>query len=296
MPQPYRDLIVSAPDGLKLYARDYGPLHSAAVAVLCLPGLARTSADFHTLALALSGDEAAPRRVLAVDYRGRGRSGRDPDPRRYDPRVELDDLLQVVTVAGLESAVVIGTSRGGLLAMGLSAIRPAFLKAVVLNDVGPVIEAAGIARIRAYVGRLPKPGSHAEAVSILQGLMGSQFPRLSQGQWDGMARATWRETADGLEPDYDPALLKSLETVDLDAALPMLWSLFQGLTLVPVLAIRGANSDLLSDETLRAMAAAHPRLEAVTVPDQGHAPLFEGDLLERVRAFIVAQPNAAPAG
>src|SRR3954469_1440083 len=147
MSSSYRDLFVSAADGLRLYARDYGPDAGGALPVVCLSGLARSSEDFHDLARALSSDEARPRRVLSLDYRGRGRSEWDRDWRNYDVRVELDDTLQILTAAGVEEAVFVGTSRGGLIAMGLSAVRPALLRGVVLNDVGPVIESGGLVRI-----------------------------------------------------------------------------------------------------------------------------------------------------
>ncbi len=152
----YADLFVSAFDGLKLYARDYGSRHAPALPVVCLPGLARNSADFHDLALALSRDERRPRRVLSLDYRGRGRSDYDRNWRNYDLKVELDDVLQVLTVAGIHEAAVIGASRGGLIAMALAAERPALLRGVVLNDIGPVIEGKGLARIRGYVGSCPR--------------------------------------------------------------------------------------------------------------------------------------------
>src|SRR3712207_6605566 len=136
MGRDFRDLFVSAADGLRLYARDYGPDAGAALPVVCLPGLARTSEDFHDLAQALSADPRRPRRVLALDYRGRGRSEWDPDWRNYDVRVELNDVLQVLAAAGIDKAVFVGTSRGGLIVMALGAVRPTLLAGAVLNDVG----------------------------------------------------------------------------------------------------------------------------------------------------------------
>jgi pimeloyl-ACP methyl ester carboxylesterase len=282
----YKDLFVSAADGLRLYARDYGPDLSENLPVVCLPGLARTSADFHALALALSGDPERPRRVLALDYRGRGRSEWDKDWRRYDVRVELDDTLQVLTVAGIEEALFVGTSRGGLIAMAMGVFRPTAIRGVVLNDVGPVIEGQGLVRIRGYVGKLPQPGSFAEAGELLKQISNAQFPRFTDAQWQAMARGTWREDGGKLTLAYDPSLMRTLEAIDLEAPLPVLWPLFQGLRNVPVLALRGANSDLLGAQTLEEMKRRHPNLDAVTVADQGHAPILEGDLVERIRAFV----------
>jgi pimeloyl-ACP methyl ester carboxylesterase len=290
----YVNLFVSASDGLRLYARDYGPRAGRALPVVCLPGLARTSADFHELALALSRDEKRPRRVVALDYRGRGRSGYDGDWKNYDIKVELADVLQVLTAAGVEEAVFVGTSRGGIITMALSAARPALIGGAVLNDIGPVIEGKGLAQIRGYVGKLPAPANEREAVDILKNLMGARFTALSDEAWTSFARATWKEDGGRFVLDYDPALMRTLETVDLEMPLPPLWGLFEGLKRVPVLALRGANSDLLSAETVEAMKAAHPRLDAVTVPDQGHAPLLYGrDIVQRISRFVARLENGA---
>jgi pimeloyl-ACP methyl ester carboxylesterase len=282
----YRDLFVSAADGLRLYARDYGPEIGDALPVVCLPGLARTSADFHDLAVALAADAGSPRRVLALDYRGRGRSEWDRDWRNYDVRVELNDTLQVLIAAGIDKAVFVGTSRGGLITMALGAVRPTLLRGAVLVDVGPVIEGKGLARIRGYVGKLPQPRTIPEAAQILRRMSDAQFPRFTDEQWERLAHGTWREDDGRLVLRYDPRLMKTLEAFDLETPLPVLWPLFEGLSAIPVLAIRGGNSDLLAEATLRLMQEKHPRLKAVTVPDQGHAPAIEGALIEEIRNLI----------
>jgi pimeloyl-ACP methyl ester carboxylesterase len=285
--QAFTDLFVSAADGLRLYARDYGPRVGQALPVVCLPGLARTSADFHALALALAQDEKRPRRVLALDYRGRGRSDYDRDWRNYDVRIELGDVLQVLTVAGVEEAIFVGTSRGGIITMALSAARPALIRGAVLNDIGPAIEGKGLVRIRGYVGKLPAPANEREAIDILKNLMNVQFTALSEDAWRAYARATWKEDGGRLVLDYDPALMRTLEGPDLEAPIPPLWGLFEGLKRVPVLTLRGANSDLLSAETVEAMKNVHPHLEAVTVPNQGHAPLLQDrEIIRQIRRFV----------
>ncbi|HEX2510201.1 MAG TPA: alpha/beta hydrolase, partial [Microvirga sp.] len=212
----YRDFFVSSADGLKLYARDYGPWLSDALPVVCLPGIARTSVDFHELAIGLSADPVRPRRVLSLDYRGRGRSDWDRDWRRYDIRVELDDVLQILTVAGIEHAVFVGTSRGGLITMGLGAARPALLRGAVLNDIGPSIDARGLVRIRGYVGKLPSPRTIRDGGQILKQIMDAQFPKLTDEQWESLARGMWTETGGRLVLSYDPALMKTLEAIDLE--------------------------------------------------------------------------------
>jgi pimeloyl-ACP methyl ester carboxylesterase len=295
MPHEYRDLLVSAADGLRLYARDYGPDIGDALPVVCLPGFARTSEDFHDLARALSTDPHQPRRVLALDYRGRGRSEWDRNWRNYDVRVELNDTLQVLAAAGIEKAAFVGTSRGGLITMALSAARPTLLGGAVLNDVGPVIETTGLIRIRSYVGKLPAPRSTNEASRILRHLSGAQFPRLTDAQWEKQARGTWREDQGCLVLNYDPNLMNSLEALDLETPLPDLWPLFEGLGGIPVLAIRGGHSDLLSAETLRQMKKRHPRLTALTVEDQGHAPVIDGDLIDAIAQLVAEAESGIPA-
>ena len=290
----YAELFVSAGDGLRLFARDYGPRAGPALPVVCLPGLARTSADFHELALALAQDGKRSRRVLALDYRGRGRSGYDRDWKNYDVKVEAADALHVLAAAGIAEAVLVGTSRGGIIAMALAAARPALVRGAVLNDIGPVIEGKGLMRIRGYVGKLPAPADHAAGAEILRKLMSAQFTALSEADWLAWARATWKEDGGRLVLDYDPALSRTLEGLDLETPLPPLWPLFEGLKRVPVLAIRGANSDLLSAETLQAMAKAHPRLETLTIPNQGHAPLLQGrDAIQPIRRFVARVEDGA---
>lgn len=285
---------VSARDGLKLHLRDYGPLEATALPIICLPGFARTAADFHELALAFAQDDAKPRRVLALDYRGRGLSDYDRDWKNYDIRIELDDLMQVLVAMGIEQAVFVGTSRGGLLTMALAAARPAVIRGAVLNDVGPVIDARGLLRIRGYVGKLPMPRSFSEGAEILKRLSDQHFPVLSEAEWEVMARRTWTDRDGALRPDYDPQLMKVLEELDLETPLPVLWTYFDGLKAVPLLAIRGANSDLLAEKTLQDMAERHSDCEIYTAPGQGHAPLLGSkEMIRRIGKLIARAERRA---
>ena len=288
MSDTYQDLFVSAADGLRLYARDYDPHTAGALPVVCLSGLTRSSEDFHELAVALSRDASRPRRVLSLDYRGRGRSEWDKNWRNYDVKIELNDVLQVLTAAGIEKAVFVGTSRGGLITMALSAVRPTLIAGVVLNDIGPVLEAVGLARIRGYVGKLPTPRTRLEAAQILQQTSSAEFPAFTDEQWQALVRVTWREADGQLVLNYDPNLMKTLEPSDPEAPSPDLWPLFEGLKPFPLLVIRGEHSDLLSAETVQAMQERHPRLTAITVPGQGHAPALDGDLTKVIEQFVVS--------
>lgn len=278
---------VSAGDGLKLHLRDYDVRPFAGRPVVCLPGLTRNAADFHELAVALSSSRRSPRRVLALDYRGRGRSEWDRNWRNYDVRTETQDTLQVMAALGIEEAIFVGTSRGGLIAMVLAAVRPALVRGVVFNDVGPVIDARGLLRIRSYVGQMPRPADWREGSMILKRLMGAQFPKLTESEWETLARRTWVKGRRGLRPAYDPSLMKTLEAIDFEAPLPHLWSQYGALQRVPVLTLRAANSDILSEKTLAEMSRRHPNFDALTVPDQGHAPLLSGkDLIQRIARFL----------
>jgi pimeloyl-ACP methyl ester carboxylesterase len=203
--------------------------------------------------------------------------------------------MQVLAATGVEEAVFVGTSRGGLLTMALGAARPAAIRGAVLNDVGPVIDARGLLRIRGYVGKLPTPRSFAEGAEILKRLSDQQFPLFGEAEWEVMARRTWTERNGALVPDYDPRLLKTLEELDLEAPLPELWPYFAALNHVPVLAIRGENSDLLAEKTLEEMGARHPHCETFTAPGQGHAPLLGSkDMVRRIGRLIAkAEKQAA---
>jgi len=269
-------------DGLRLHMKDWGAA-SPALPVVCLPGLSRTAADFDALAARLS----PTRRVVALDYRGRGLSDRDPDWKHYDLLVENIDILTVLEAAGIEAAIFVGTSRGGLHTMLLTGTRPQLLRAVVLNDIGPVLDVEGLRRIQSYVGKLPRPTSWAGAVEVAKRNMGAHFTGLSEADWEAYARQTFEETQAGFAPRYDAAIMKAFAQMDLDKPIPALWPQFEALAPVPVLAIRGENSDLLSPQTLAEMARRHPHFEAMTVPGQGHAPLLRDEpTLARIEAFI----------
>jgi pimeloyl-ACP methyl ester carboxylesterase len=280
-------VFVTAQDGLKLHVRSYGSRISAALPVVCLPGLARTTADFEPLAVALASHPKAPRRVIALDSRGRGRSEYDHNPENYSLPVELGDLIAVLTALGIARAVLVGTSRGGILTMLLAAARPTAIAGCVLNDIGPVIEPTGLMRIKSYVGKLPQPANFGDAAAMLRGLFGGQFSTLGDDDWLAFAYRTFKQADGRLVPDYDTRLAATLAAVDLEQPLPQMWKEFDALALVPVMVIRGANSDILSVATVDAMRARHPALEVIEVPDQGHAPLLtEADVIARIAAFV----------
>lgn len=284
-PQQSMETFVSAPDGLRLYVRCHGPRSARGFPVVCLPGLTRTSEDFRELAEALA--RAGQFRVLTMDYRGRGRSDYDPDPSHYTFAVELADVIGVMTAQAVMPAVIVGTSRGGLLAMLMAAARPTMLAGVVLNDIGPVIEAKGLMRIKTQVGNTPAPATFEEGADILQRMFVTQFPKLTSAQWLAFAHRSWREENGRLVQTYDPNLARSLADVDLERPLPSLWKEFDALARVPLMVVRGANSDLLSPDTVVAMRARRPDLEFMEIPDQGHTPLLSDmEAVNRIVAFV----------
>ena len=289
-------VFVTAPDGLKLHARCHGPRLAPGVPVVCLPGLTRTSADFDDLAAALASNPQAPRRVIAIDYRGRGLSDYDRDPGNYTLVTELADLRAVLTALDVAPAVFVGTSRGGLLTMLLGCAQPTALAGAVLNDIGPVIEPIGLARIKSYVGKLAQPKNFEEGAQIFRRLFGQRFTALSDEEWLTYARRSFRGEQNRLVPSYDVRLAKTMDGIDFDRPLPPMWAQFDSLGRVPLMVIRGANSDLLSEDTVAAMRARRPAIETVTVADQGHAPILDGaDLIGRIADFVAACERPIPA-
>lgn len=278
----FREARFTSQDGLSLYYRDYGDPLSEAVPVVCLAGLTRNSVDFDAFAKRAS----RKRRVLALDYRGRGQSQHDPEPERYTPESYLMDVSHLLTATGVHRAVFVGTSLGGILTMALGAFRPTALAGVVLNDIGPELDPRGLARIGGYVGKTTLPEDWNQAVAQMKQLFAPAYPDLSEEEWSTQARMAFKTGPDGrLLADYDPAISRALAK---QAATPFDgWALFGTLKDVPTLAIRGGLSDLLSQDCFDRMAAAMPDLVRVTVPNRGHVPLLtEPECVAALDAFL----------
>ncbi len=281
-----KSVFVTSQDGLRLHVRDDGPRNAAALPIVCLPGLARTVADFDALSSALANGHP-PRRVIAIDSRGRGQSDYDK-PENYNLAVELNDVVSVLTALEIGPAVFVGSSRGGILTMLLSVAHPTAVAGAVLHDIGPVIEPKGLARIKSYVGKLPQLRDYPDGAKILRRLFDAQFPKLTNEQWLAAAQRAWKLDDDGkLVPTYDVRLSRMLAEVDIERPLPAMWNEFDALARVPLLVIRGANSDILSAATVATMREHDPDLESIEVADQGHVPLLdEGALIARIAEFI----------
>ena len=279
-----------AGDGTRIVATLVGPERTGHMPVLCLPGLTRNARDFDALAAALAADPRKPRTVIAIDFRGRGRSGR-ADPATYRPDVEAADVLAGLDALGIAKAAVVGTSRGGIVAMIIAAMAGDRLGPVVLNDIGPVIERGGLVAIRDRMGSMlgVPPADWDAAVTDLKATMGRSFTAMAGDDWMAFARQMYREEDGRPVLDYDPGLLASFATFDPEVGLPPFWPIFQALGDRPVLAIRGLNSDLLSEETLAGMAARLPQMAVHRVPDEGHAPLLkDAPTIRRILDFLAA--------
>ena len=275
--QAYSDRMFAAEDGLHLHLRDYHPGPNATesrLPVICLAGLTRNARDFHQLALILSQDARTPRRVIALDYRGRGLSDRDDNKANYNILVEARDVIHVCAGLGVDRAIFIGTSRGGLILHMLAAIKPDLLAAVVFNDIGPVIEAKGLMQIRDDLNSAIPPRDWDDAARMLQARHGADFPALSEQDWAEMANAIYREIDGRIVADVDAAIATQLITIDFEKPLPDLWSQFDALANTPVMVIRGEHSALLSETTVEEMVARHPGAQLVLAPEQGHPPLL----------------------
>ncbi|WP_275789961.1 alpha/beta fold hydrolase [Pararhizobium gei] len=278
-----------ARDGLQLCARVYGADITGSLPVVCLPGLSRNSRDFHRVAGLLSSDLETPRRVIAIDYRGRGRSAWDMDKSQYQIAVEADDVIAACALFGVQEAVFVGTSRGGLILHVLAATAPRLLRAVVLNDIGPVIEIAGLLQIRDYLTAERAFGTWPEAIDHLRSVHGATFPVLDDADWDDMAHAIFCESAGMIVPDFDPALIEPLRHLHAESDVPDLWDLYKGFAHLPLMTIRGEYSTILSEATLEEMARRHYDMRSTTAHGQGHAPLLHRpDIYSELRSFLDA--------
>ena len=279
--QSYRERRFLAQDGLSLYYRDYDGGSAAGAPLLCLSGITRNSADFAALAEA----HANERRIVCLDFRGRGESDRAGDWQTYTPETYVNDIRHLIVAAGLHRFVLVGTSMGGFLSMGLGAVVPAAIAGVVLNDVGPKIEAAATAAIVDYVGTdRPVADWPAAVAAIKERFTG--FEAWDDETFEDTARATYREGDDGrLHFNWDVNLVQPIRRSS--GVRQDLWAMFRSLHHVPVLAIRGGNSELLTDAGLQAMLDDHPDITGVTVPGVGHAPrLHEPEAARAISAFL----------
>ncbi len=284
------DIYFRVRDGLKLHVKSYKAAQPTGRPVLCLPGLTRNGRDFHDLALHLSTNTSHSRDVFTFDYRGRGLSQWDSDWKNYNVITETLDVLDFMTSIGLHDAAIIGTSRGGLISMFMAALQPTSIGSIILNDIGPVVETDGIMRIAGYVGLIPLPRDWTEAVTIIKQGNRRNFPNIKDEEWAIVARQWYNEKNDRPSCGYDPKLKNTLSV--LDGPMPELWPQFEALKRVPLLVLRGENSDILSNATVEEMHRHHPAIRSRLIAKQGHAPLLrDKDTMEDIAQFLLETDN-----
>ena len=286
-----RDITFRARDGLKLFARHHVAPSSAHRPVVCLPGLTRNHRDFQDIANSLSAPGPDARNVYCLDYRGRGNSEWDGDWKNYAVPIEMMDVMDFMISQELHDVAILGTSRGGLITMLLAAAQPTLIGAVILNDIGPVIEVDGLSRIATYVGRIPLPRTWEEATQLVASANKSQFPDVTPEAWGELTRQWFNEKDSRPEHGYDPELKNALSV--LDGPVPELWPQFEALTRVPALVLRGEYSDILSDATVEEMKRRHPNLKSHLVAREGHAPLLKDTPTISVIAKFLADAEFA---
>ncbi|KUF09663.1 alpha/beta fold hydrolase [Pseudoponticoccus marisrubri] len=271
-------------DGLSLHYLDEG----AGLPLLCLAGLTRDVHDFDHVAPHLDGV-----RLIRMDYRGRGQSDWAPHE-TYQIPVEGRDALELLDHLGLQRAAILGTSRGGLIAMVLAATAKDRLTGVALNDIGPEIAPAGLKVIEGYLGRTPPWKTLEEAAEKRAAAM-TAFANVPPERWRQEAATLYRQGPDGLSLPYDPALREAVLGGGAQPA-PDLWPLFDALAGLPLCALRGANSDLLAPETFAEMQRRRPDMIAAEIPDRGHIPfLDEAESLQALRRWLQMLPREATA-
>jgi pimeloyl-ACP methyl ester carboxylesterase len=292
-----RDFFYTSRDGLKLHAVEHGDRLSPWLPVVCLPGLTRTTRDFAALAQHLATHRQRPRRVVSFDYRGRGQSDWDHDGSGYTLLAETNDVFDGMAALGIGRAVIVGTSRGGIIGMLMALMRPATVAALVLNDVGPELDPRGLARIKTYVGQMPAPDTWADAAAIQRRLHGGQFTGLGDDAWEAFARLTYADDNGAPRADYDAkGIAATFAGVEPDQPAATLWKEFAALQSLPMQVIHGANSDLLTPAIVKKMREAASQIDVVEVAGEGHPPQLAGAaVLGKITAFIQGVEGNAPA-
>ncbi|MBB4196572.1 pimeloyl-ACP methyl ester carboxylesterase [Rhodoblastus sphagnicola] len=283
MDDELRSHFFASSDGLQLHALTLGEANHL-TPVVCLPGLTRPARDFIILALHLH--RADGRRIALLDYRGRGGSDWDPDWSHYSIPVEHGDVLRLLDALDIHKAIFVGLSRGGFHALMVSKHRPESVAGLVLNDIGPRIEPAGLVRIKDYLGKLPVLRDTDAAIAHYKRLMAAHFPAVTDEDWRFYVSNSLNHTPERMRLSYDPQLARIMDSFDPAAPMPDLWEDFVAIR-APILALRGENSDLLSPEGHAEMARRNPLCQLHVVPGQGHAPLLlDTPTLTRIGAFV----------
>lgn len=267
----YLDYWYQSQEGLQLYAREY-PNDSAEATLVCVPGLTRNSADFADLCEQLNDRY----RIFAVDLRGRGQSEYDSVPQNYHVGVYVQDIQLLLQKLAAEKVILIGTSLGGLVSMMVSAMNPDAISGLIINDIGPEINPAGLERIASYItSKTSPPSNWQQATERTRLVLQREYPNFAEEDWQSLARRLYRQQNGEIRLDYDPAISVLFEQQQQNTDTADMWPVFESLSSIPMMAIRGELSDILLADTASKMQTRHPQLTLLDVPEVGHAPLFE---------------------
>lgn len=271
MSAEFLDCYAIAADGLRLHYRDY-PGRADRTPVVCLPGLTRNCRDFDAIAPHLVATTG--RRVIAPDLRGRGGSDRDPEWRNYRLDVYVRDLGSVLDAAAAARVAIIGTSLGGFVGMFFASAERQRVAGLVLNDIGPELEVAGMLRIASTVGTAG-PSTDWEAAAAETRANNLQvYPDFTATDWMRFARRIFREEApDRIVRDFDPNVGRAVR--EPTGPVPDFWATFASLSGLPLLCLRGELSDLLGEHTVARMRGIHPQMQFASIPRCGHAPTLD---------------------
>lgn len=277
----YKDFWHKSDDGLRLHARDYGS-PNAATTVVCIPGLTRNAADFAELCERL----APSYRLLALDLRGRGESEYDPNPMNYHPMTYVADTLKLLDAADVKAAVLIGTSLGGIVSMVMAALHPQRVQGLILNDVGPEVDPAGVERIKGHISKRVVLKSWQQVESTMRQIMAGDYPDFSDAEWQRFCRNLFREDDNGMPvPNYDPEIAVPILKNSVPADV---WLAFKAIT-APTLLVHGGLSYVLNDSIVARMRKLMPDMGYVKLANRGHVPtLTEPESLAEIEPFLAA--------
>lgn len=271
MDAQYEDRYWNSADGLSLHYRHYdGPVDKPPL--VCLHGLSRNARDFANLCERHAGDW----RIIVPEMRGRGMSEHAKDPATYAAPTYLADLALLFEQEDVERFVSVGTSMGGLLTMLMAQLMPGRIAGALLNDIGPVIDPAGIEHIRTYLGHQRSFPTWVHAARALQETQSGSYPDFALEDWLAMAKRSMVLGQNGrIGFDYDMDIAEPFNATDETAVPPDLWPAFEALEGRPLVLVRGALSTLLTTDTISQMQQRNPAMEVVTIPRVGHAPTLD---------------------
>lgn len=283
MPKDYIERRITTQDGLSLYVRDYpGPKDSTRTPLLCLGGLTRNSKDF----AGIGKYHGRKRRVICPEIRGRGFSDYDPDWKNYRPETYVGDVRHILCALGIHSVVILGTSMGGIMGMGIAAAFPTVLKGLILNDIGPIVHMQSLEKVIKYMKVPPSLPDWEAAGRHLRDAFTGEYPISEVAEWTRAATLSYIERPDGtIGFDWDDNILKPILADPTEVH--DLWHLFKATGRIPLLTLRGAKSTILGEDLLAEMSAQHKNMQAVVVPGVGHAPgLAEPKSVEAINGFL----------